>query len=370
MKVQTTNTFPSLPILIGFYLCFCGTALPAQNYAWAKRMGGTSNDSGNGIAVDGSGNVYTTGSFAGTVDFDPGAGTASLISAGSSDIFVSKLDASGNYVWVKRMGGTLDDHSVSIAVDGSGNVYTTGFFGGTVDFDPSAGTDSLISAGSVDIFVSKLDASGNFVWAKSMGGTLEDLAWGIAVDGPGNVYTTGSFQLTVDFDPGAGTANLVSAGNIDIFVSKLDASGNFVWAKSMGGTGFEEGSAITVDGSGNVYTIGDFVGTVDFDPNAGTASLISAGGDDIFVSKLSARGVAVQSIRESKVRIYPSLTAGYLTIEGAKSFDVVNVMGQVLLSQTAFQGSSINIHAYPNGFYLIKGVDTEGGIFSKKIIKQ
>ncbi|MCU0440201.1 MAG: putative Ig domain-containing protein, partial [Raineya sp.] len=261
------------------------------NFVWAKSIGGTSNDQGNSIVVDASGNVYTTGFFQGTADFDPGTGVFNLTSAGSYDIFVSKLDASGNFVWAKSIGGTSLDFSNSIAIDASGNVYTTGIFEGTVDFDPNAGVFNLTSASFFgDIFVSKLDASGNFVWAKSMGGFNDDQAYNITIDASGNVYTTGFFQGTADFDPGTGVFNLASAGSYDIFVSKLDASGNFVWAKNMGGTGFDQGNSIVVDASGNVYTTGIFRNTADFDPGTGVFNLTSAGFNDIFVSKLDASG--------------------------------------------------------------------------------
>jgi len=262
----------------------------AQIYQWAKGMGGTSSDAGRSIALDSSGNVYTAGWFHGTVDFDPGAGTSILTSAGTRDIFISKLDAAGNFLWAKSLGGTSEDYGSSIAVDGSGNVYTTGFFSLTVDFDPGAGTSNLTSAGGQDIFISKLDAAGNFLWAKSIGGTSHEFSYSIAVDGTGNVYTTGYFLETADFDPGAGTSNLVSAGSYDIFISKLDAAGNFVWAKSMGGTAFDYGNSIAVDSSGNVYTTGYFSLTVDFDPGAGTSNLTNAGLEDIFISKLDAAG--------------------------------------------------------------------------------
>ena len=110
------------------------------------------------------------------------------------------------------LGGTGYERGYGIAVDSSGNVYTTGFFFATVDFDPGAGTANLTSAGIVDIFVSKLDSAGNFVWAKAMGGTGHDAAFGIALDASGNVYATGVFRDTADFDPGAGTFDLPSAG--------------------------------------------------------------------------------------------------------------------------------------------------------------
>ena len=260
-------------------------------FGYAAGMGGTGVDVGGGIVVDASGSVYTTGSFQGTADFDPGEGTAILSSAGNFDIFVSKLDSAGNFVWAKAMGGTSGDFGNGIAVDASGNVYTTGSFQGTVDFDPSMNTFNLGSAaGSSDIFVQKLDSAGNFIWAKAMGGTSSDFGSDIAVDASSNVYTTGGFSSVADFDPGAGPANLISAGLDDIFVSKLDSLGDFLWARAMGGTGSDFGSGIVVDASENVYTTGQFSGTADFDPGTGALDLSSAGQSDIFVSKLNSLG--------------------------------------------------------------------------------
>jgi Ca2+-binding RTX toxin-like protein len=260
------------------------------DFVWAKKLGGTSSDVGNGIAVDGLGNAYTTGRFLGSGDFDPGAGTSILTSAGSNDIFVSKLNSAGNFVWAKKFGGTSEDAANGIAVDALGNVHTTGNFSGTADFDPNAGSFDLTSAGSKDIFVSKLDSAGNFVWAKAISGTSFEDARGIAVDDLGNVYTTGSFSGTVDFDPGVGSFDLTSAGSNDIFVSKLDSAGNFAWAKAMGGTSIEDGRGIAVDGLGTIYTTGYFQGTADFDPGVGSFNLTSAGSSDIFVSKLNSAG--------------------------------------------------------------------------------
>jgi hypothetical protein len=260
------------------------------NLVWAKNMTGTTNGAiGYGITVDGSGNVYTTGAFNGTVDFDPSAATANLsaVSASYDDIFVCKLDVSGNYVWAKSMGGTTGDRGNGIAVDGSSNVYLTGYFQGTADFDPSAGTATLTATADNDIFVSKFDVSGNYVWAKKMGGSGTDIGNGIAVDGSSNVYTSGYFQGTVDFDPNAGTASLVSGGGNDIFVSKFDASGSYVWAKRMGSTGSDISYDLALDNSENVYTTGLFQFNPDFDPNSCTKNLSSAGSNDIFVSKLS-----------------------------------------------------------------------------------
>src|ERR1043165_3847418 len=114
---------------------FTGADLISQNLTWAKQLGGTNIDFGRTIAVDASGNVITAGYFYATADFDPSAATANLVSAGLFDVYISKLDASGNYVWAKRIGAAQNDLAYDIVLDASGNVYVTGVFRGTVDFD-------------------------------------------------------------------------------------------------------------------------------------------------------------------------------------------------------------------------------------------
>src|SRR5690606_21731654 len=155
---------------------------------------------------------------------------------GSQDVFISKLDANGNFVWAKRIGGTSSDFGNAIAIDGVGNVYTTGRFSDVVDFDPGTGTFNLNGGYGYyfDVFVSKLNVNGEFVWAKRIGGNGVDVGHAITLDGNNNVYTTGFFTGTVDFDPGTGTHNLASTGANDIFISKLDVNGNFLWANKFG----------------------------------------------------------------------------------------------------------------------------------------
>jgi hypothetical protein len=260
------------------------------NFVWAHGVGGRGLEEARGIAVDSAGSVYTTGQFNGTMDFDPGAGIVNLTSAGGFDFFVLKLDADGSFVWARSMGGGFSDVSRGIAVDSAGNVYTIGGFQGTVDFDPGARAFNLSGAGVTDIFIQKLDASGNLVWARAMGGADYDISSAISVDSQGNAYSTGYFRGTVDYDPGEGIFNLSSVGDGDTFVQKLDVSGNLLWARSMGGTSFDRGSDIAVDRVGNVYTTGYFQDIVDFDPGEGTFNVTSSGGRDIFVQKLDASG--------------------------------------------------------------------------------
>jgi len=266
------------------------------NFLWAKSFGGDSIDVGSSITIDTMGNVYTTGYYGGTVDFDPGSGVTNLSSIGWQEIFIQKLDAQGNFLWAKSFGGDswynvgYDNDGYSIALDAKGNIYTTGTFSATVDFDPGSGVTNLSSIGWQDIFIQKLDADGNFLWAKSFGSKSYDAANSIAVDNKGNIYTTGFFRDTVDFDPGSGVTNLTAIGQEDIFVHKLDAQGNFIWAKSFAGKSYDAASSIALDNKGNIYTTGFFRDTVDFDPGPGVANLIAEVGGNAFIQKLDENG--------------------------------------------------------------------------------
>jgi len=260
------------------------------NFIWAKSMGGKSTDIAWDITTDALGNIYTTGYYADTADFDPGIATINLTSAGAGDVFIQKLDSNGIFIWAKSVGGVSSEVGYSIATDALNNVYLTGYFQDTLDFDPGPSTFNLIADSLNDIFIQKLDANGNFVWAKSIGGTSDDFGRSISVDAFGNVFVTGRFQDTVDFDPSTAIFNLASHGESDIFILKLDSSGNFIWAKSVGGSSWDEGNSIAIDAAGNVYVIGYYNGLVDFDPSAATFNQTSNGFQDIFIQKLDGSG--------------------------------------------------------------------------------
>jgi hypothetical protein len=259
-------------------------------FDWAKNFGGTSDETSYSIAADLLGNVFVTGSFDGTADFDPGSGISELTSNGDLDIFVAKYDPLGNFIWAVNFGGSVDDEGLDLAVDSSGNVCVTGYFQENVDFQPGSGTTNLNNQGDYDIFVVKLDGTGSLIWAKSMGGSDEEIGQSIFLDDQNNVYTTGHFAGTADFKPGGGSANLSSDGGTDIFVSKLNSNGSYGWAKRMGGGSNDISYSIALDTFNNVYCSGYFMGIADFDPGAGTASLASSGSFEAFVSKLNANG--------------------------------------------------------------------------------
>lgn len=319
--------------------------LRAQDFTWAKSMGGTNiqaSEATRSIAVDASGNTYTTGSFGGIVDFDPGAGVFNMGCNGCQaccnpeDIFIVKLDASGNFVWAKQIGGTQTDVGMNIITDNTANLYITGWFTGTVDFDPGAGTSNLTSVTGGSGFILKLNSNGGFLWAvrtsaeigyklvlnganlyfsglkyngpsnngyiasyttsgglvmeKQFSGTSNNTTCLVAVDASNNIYATGAFNNTMDFNPGAGVANLTSAGSTDIYITKLDGSGNFVWAKQIGGIALEASGPINFDTAGNIIVAGAFQGTTDFNPGPDILNFTPVSSSDGFIIKLNNAG--------------------------------------------------------------------------------
>lgn len=202
------------------------------------------------------------------------------------------------YQWAKNIGsddtGGYGILSNGIAVDNNGNAFITGSFNQTVDFDPGSGTANLTSVGSSDIFFAKYDTDGNFLWAKSIGSTMSDVAFSITSDANGNIYVAGYYGEAADFDPGLGTHTLGFNGSQDAFVAKYDTDGNYLWAIGIGGIEVEQISKMVIDGSGNVIVAGYFQNTVDFDPGQASAELTIIGGGpsgyNLFFAKYSSSG--------------------------------------------------------------------------------
>lgn len=262
----------------------------AQAVEWVKTMGSTGSNWGFGLTVDDGGNVISTGWFMGTVDFDPGAGTANRTSVGGEDVYVQKLDVNGDFLWAVSFGGTSSDRGYDITTDYMGNVFVSGNFTGTVDFDPGAGVFQRTAQGNWDAFVLKLDYLGNFVWARTFGGSGPDYGYAITYSENGFVYTAGMFQSTVDFDPGTPVVQRTSAGGFDIYVHKMTDNGDFVWVQTIGGTANDHAYSVQTDFDGNVYHGGFFSGTVDFDPGLSVLQQTTQGGNDAYLQKLDSAG--------------------------------------------------------------------------------
>lgn len=223
------------------------------NFVWAKRIGSQFFDIGVAITNDSNNDLYISGKFAGTVNFNTSGGTSELTGVSSSSGFILKLNSSGNFTWVKSISGAGTEVVTAISLDILGNVFATGNFGSATDLDTGTPVYNITGNG---IFILKLDNSGNFIFAKGFVGNSNLNCTAIKVDISGNIFTTGSFQQTADFDPSATTYNLIADGATtgqDVFLSKLDNLGNFVWAKRLYSTAADFSRTLALDNLGNVY---------------------------------------------------------------------------------------------------------------------
>jgi hypothetical protein len=244
------------------------------------------------ITLDEIGNIYTTGNLYGTVDFDPGERIFELTSSDNYSSFISILASDGSFIGAYQLNGENSySQASSISLDEIGNIYTAGYFNGTVDFDPSEETFELTSS-NYSSFISILANDGSFIGAYQFGGGQNNTsaANSITIDNEGNIYTAGYFNGTVDFDPSEEEFNMTGCTGecSDTFILKLSSDGSFLGAYQFenGENGSSQARSITLDEIGNIYTAGYFSGTVDFDPSEGTFEL-TPGSGSTYVVKLS-----------------------------------------------------------------------------------
>lgn len=231
------------------------------------------------ITTDNNNRIISTGTFRGITDFDPGAGTVNIdaMTTGSNRTYISILNNDGTFVWAGALLGS-GVNPTGIGTDASGNIFLTGNFDGTVDFDPGAGTFELTSAtassGNDAFFVMKLAANGDFIWAKNIDGPVESTD--LAVDSNGDVWVSGIFEATVDFDPGAGVNSKTSLGDTDGFTLKLNGTtGSADFLSIVGGYNADGAYALTIQNNivyttGTVYQEAPFENRLDLDPSANT----------------------------------------------------------------------------------------------------
>jgi hypothetical protein len=180
--------------------------------------------------------------------------------------------------WARGVGGIDDDYGWSVATDAARNVYVAGYFAALARVGPT----NFMSYGGTDIFLLKYDRNGNPLWATRAGGATNDQGRAVITDATGAVYLTGHFRSAGVF----GASNIVSHGAEDLFLAKLDASGQWLWTSTAGGTNTDEGRSIAIDGAGNCYVTGVFSSSAGF----GTNLVTSGGQTDIFLAKANAAG--------------------------------------------------------------------------------
>lgn len=402
------------------------------NFVWAGAVGGPGGDFIYSICLDGSGNVCLTGKYGAGVntttyaDFDPGVGQYLITSNGHYDKFIEKLDGNSNFLWAKSFGGPLSDNGLQIAadanndiflsghlngttyldkfdangntiwskelfattgpsivdisIDNMGNVLSTGTFSGTYDFDPGPGVYNITGMNGQYFFVWKLDNAGNFIWAKACTVGASMASSSIATDGTGNVYTAGYHSGTGnhDLDPGTGTFNFKGSG---MFIQKLNASGNFVWALSMAGTGsaMAYGRAVQVNASGDVYTFNPFAGTVDFDPGRAKYTLNASNGPFVVHKMTQAGGgnfakpdLIVSETLPAGILIYPNPVVDQITIRNNNNklpgnLVIYDAYGKMVYQKLAGSSQTIDVRQLSAGVYYLK---TDKSATAIKFVKQ
>ena len=244
----------------------------------AAAFGDAAIQTGAAVAYDKSGNILVAGSFGGTINF----GGTTLTSSGMDDVFVAKFSPNGQLMWAKGFGDGNIQTSAGIGVDSGGNVYVTGNFKGSINF----GGGALSAAGTLfaDVFLAKLTSDGSHVWSKNFGDTNVQNAQGLAVDTAGDVVIAGFFQNDVNF----GGNTLTSAGLNDMFVAKFTTAGAHQWSRQIGDAADQNGRAVAMDTTGNVYLAGDVVGTI----NVGLGAMTATGAPSALVAKFDALGNA------------------------------------------------------------------------------
>ena len=314
-----------------------------KNTKWIKVIRGTRIDWDGDMYVDRYDNIYLSGTFYGTVDFDPGPGVFNLTQdSGGTKGFMVKLDNDGNFVIAKKLGeGSRESRAMRIAVDQNQNILILGYYHGVIDFNPGGTDGKLTSNGESDIYLLSLDKNGNFQWVKSIGNSEYDYGYYMVIDADNDIYITGNYRFSTDFDSGPDEYILKGYGSSDGFVAKFSEKGTLMWAKSTGCGGYDKAEALVVDKDKNVYIGGLFSSNCNFDIENGSAFFINRGWFDLFVIKYDENGDFVWARTIGGVNA-DQVTA--LTIDDAQNIIFVGNTNTIALFETTFNDLIITSH--------------------------
>lgn len=298
-------------------------------YVWAFNFGGAyMNASSKTVELDHkTGKLFVSGHVQGNnFDMNPSPTAANYLSGSTEDVFLAAYDTNMNYIFAFNVPTAYTDEALDMTLDSS-NVYLTGYIqGSAIDFDPSPSGSTNITTSGLDFFIAKYNKSGQFKWVKTAGASGADRGIGISVDG-NNVYATGDFSGTVDFDPSANTYNLTSAGGTDAFVTRHDTSGNFLCAFRYGSTGNDLGYAVKGYNGNKLLTGGGFVGTIAASPAGTPVSIASNGSTDFFFGDYTWNGCYLLAPADTIINKYAAVLArqsctNTITVDTATGFNV------------------------------------------------
>lgn len=332
---------------------------------------------------DSQGNICSAGVFVNEVDFDPGIGVTSFTATGN-DCFIQKLSPEGNLVWIKNYAGPGGFGVTDIAIDGNNNIYASAYFNGTVDFDPGVGEVLLTSNGSFNNSVLlKLNSNGDLLWVKHFSNNTNELSGTICLDeNTASVFVTGVFMGISDFDPGSGVASSTSGGSWDGYMVMLNMDGDYIMHNTLGVTGYDSINQVLVDGAGNLFMLGTFAGTVDFDFTAGVSTQTSGLGQaNAFIAKYSSDGVllwakmlggtfttAIRMCLDPEGNLYyaSSMTSGSVDVDpGPDIVTYAYINGGALVVKLTSDGSYLHHAGLTGGTHAITDLEvfSTGGLY-------
>lgn len=316
------------------------------------------------ISVNSTG-IYLAGRFGGNIDLNPGAGFDTLAAPSQSGMAVAiKLNLSGDYVWANKFLPTDGSSSSSMytsTIDASGNLYFGGSFTGTVDFDPTNNSNEISSVGNnADMFMGKLNANGSLGWLKTITAENSQFFSAMDLDELGNVFFVGTFEDTVDFDPGAGEDIISAEALYDNFLLKLDNNGEYEYVRTWGGDGSDVPSTILFDAEGDILISGYHTSTdMEYDPFRGgfTATWI-------YLMKLAIPHMSVnETVIENDFSVFPVPANQFVTVSGVEPGSLVRVIDingkEVFNQKVNAETIQIPTDALANGLYTVKIESTQ-----------
>lgn len=325
-------------------------------FVWAREISGNVQGSITSIVTDSISNIYMSGVFDDIRDFDPGPDSVKLTAIGAWDLYVLKWSEDGAFQWIRHLGNVDGDNwAHDMVINDDEELYVTGHFTGTLDFDAGPGIFEMTATNS-DPYLWKMDKDGNFIWSAQFKGISFDQSRDVTLDAFGNVYSTGWFGDVMDFDPGTGEYNLISAGGDDKddgYITKLSPDGDFVWASSLGGLEDDYGRETKVDLFGHVFITGNFQGKAVFNPLPQVQdSLASNGSWDTFLVRWKQCQASYGEIFPQSCDVYTSPSGNHVwNISGEYADTLVNVAGcdSILTIQLTISSINTSVIVIPEG---------------------
>jgi hypothetical protein len=348
-------------------------------FIFVKGLPGYANIYGIDILCDKADNIYVCGSFDDQMDIDPSPDTVPLVAAGSNgynDIFIAKYTPTGDLNWDFSIGNVALDDNNMFALDDSANIYLTGnYTAGSltqVDFDPGPATHSLTSVG-YDIFIAKYDSSRNYQWVRKISGTGDQRFKSMRRSANGNIYMTGEYMNTTDFDPGTGNTNTQANQNSrDVFTAVYDNNGNYMNSMHIGSPNADYVWDMELTNSFGFYLLGVYQDTLDCDPDTTISNLIGDQNNNIFIAKYSWPVLSMnENVEVNEIKCYPSPASDFLNIElpdgiNAREISIYNMTGQKLISSNCrLPKTTLNVGNFNPGIYLLR-VEGAGKQFVKR----